>query len=108
MNSHALASTILLSLLFAVNTVLFTHRFRLVKSVKCRCEGRSGMPITFASVVPASFSAFACHGALLLPILGLSVLSPLGNLFVAISIGALFLGTLLISKGIANLEKVKN
>ena len=70
--------------------------------------GRKGIPVPIAGAVPASFSAFACHGTLLLPLLGLSVLSAYGNFLVAASIGALFVGLLLVSNGIRNLRRVSN
>lgn len=88
MNLQAMIATVLISLLVAINSALTLYRFRIAKKVRCDC--RSGAPIFFASIVPASFSVFACcGGGLLLTIFGaglIGALMPYGNLFSIISI----------------------
>lgn len=88
MNLEAMVSTTLVSLLVGINSALMLHRFRITKKVKCDCP--SGAPAFFASMVPASFSVFACcGGGFLLTIFGaglMSALMPYGNLFSIISI----------------------
>jgi|GEM_PF-2455127 len=88
MNLGAMISTIAISSLVGVNSALMVYRFRLTKKVRCDCP--SGSPVFFSSIVPASFSVFACcGGGLLLTIFGaglFSALVPYGNLFSIISI----------------------
>lgn len=109
MSSHALVSTSVLSLLIGVNTSLFVYSLKTGKKVlDCRCNSEMGMNgrsrsislTTFAGAIPASFATFACHGAILLPLLGLSVLSAYSNLFVAASVGSLAFGLLWTSHSI--------
>jgi len=107
MSSHALVSTSLPSLLVGVNASMFAYSFKIRrKLLDCECNSNNSISsgqnksipmMTFAGAVPASFATFACHGAFLLPILGLSFLSPYGGLFVASSIDSLVTGLLLVS-----------
>ena len=102
MNLEAMISTILISLLVGINSALMLYRFRITKKAQCDCA--SGAPPFFASIVPASFSVFACcGGGLLLTIFGagfMSALMPYGNLFSIISIIGLTAAMFVSSHGI--------
>lgn len=105
MSSYAMVSTSLLSLLVGVNTSLFAYSVK-TRKLNCVCsqanKGAGSSILTIFAAIPASFATFACHGAILLPLLGLSILSAYSNLFVAASIGVLAFGLLLSSNGIQN------
>ena len=109
MSSHAMVSTSMLSLLVGVNAALFAYSAKTRSSLNCECckgkrtSGSSSSILTIFRAIPASFATFACHGAILLPLLGLPVLSAYSNVFVAASIGALVVGLLVTSNSIRRL-----